>query len=306
MSVAILTAADGSTRFVLKVARSEEAAAELRHQRTVLDTLRADPALRGLRDMLPEVLRLERSRDGAPVVGVETLLPGTTLEALLSTGPEPPTRLLTPTIETIRTLHERSGRVETIRTAHLRDWVDAPLGRLRGTCRTLAPASVDAVDQLGRQLHDALTGRRVLVSWTHGDFTPGNVLLDEGSHHVTGIVDWAGGRPRQLAPTDEHTMLLAAEALRRRRSIGAVVTEQLGGLAPGDGLLSLQDDPRSRPARAQGLDVRTLTLLSWLRHVEEMQRKSVRYRAHRVWWALNVEPVLWAVSVGPRPRHAAG
>ena len=298
VSVTILGPTGTRPGAVIKIARSESSARELRRQRQVLGELHADVALGPWRALLPAVLHLREGRRDAPLVGVETLLPGAPLAALLSDGADPLNRLLAPATETIGVLHERTGRIETIESEHLRSWVDEPSALLRRSCLSRAPAYSCAVTRLESELHDALLGRRALVSWTHGDFTPGNVLVDDHLGHVTGIVDWGGGLPDQLALIDHATMLLAAVCQRRKRPIGAVVAERLTGAGVG------ADDPSTehtvpRHPHADVLDDRTLTLLSWLRHVAEIQRKSVRYRRHRVWWALNVEPVLWALTVGP-------
>ena len=303
-SVAIVTSPDGSPLSVIKLARTDAAAGELLAQREVLDILRADSALGQWRALLPEVLGVERGREDAPLVVVETLLPGTTLESRLSTHPGPLRSILSPVIEAMGTLYEHTGRVETIDAAHVRSWIDAPLEQLQRLCRMLSPTSVDVVALLERELHDALIGRRARVSWTHGDFTPGNVLLDEDLRRVTGVVDWAGGRPGQLTSVDQHTMLLTAEATRRGRSIGEVVAGRLTDDGPRDDRLAVTD--LHQGARdIDVLDDRALTLLSWLRHIEEIWRKSVRHRTHRIWWALNVEPVLWTIATRP-PKHSGG
>ena len=73
----------------------------------------------------------------------------------------------------------------------MRHWVDAPLRTLTGGGgAVLSPA---AVAQVRAELCEALAGRRVAVGWVHGDFVPGNVLVDPDSARVTGIVDWVTG-----------------------------------------------------------------------------------------------------------------
>ncbi|MCA1676732.1 MAG: glycosyltransferase, partial [Actinobacteria bacterium] len=44
------------------------------------------------------------------------------------------------------------------------------------------------------------------------------------------------------------------------------------------------------------LNERVIILLAWLHHVAELRRKCNLYREHRVWWTLNVEPVLRAFA----------
>ena len=268
VSVTILAPAGTRPGAVIKVARSESSAGELRRQRHVLDELHANVALGAWRTLLPDVLDLREGRRGAPLIGVETLLPGTPLAALLSNSSDPLDRLLGPAIEAIGGLHERTGRIETIGPGHLHSWVHEPSALLRRSCLSRAPAYSDAVRRLESELHDALLGRRAHVSWTHGDFTPGNVLVDDHLGQVTGIVDWGGGLPNQLALIDHHTMLLAAACQRRKRPIGAVVAERLTRAAVGHDHISTQHTVPRHP-HTDVLDDRSLTLLSWLRHVAE-------------------------------------
>lgn len=49
---------------------------------------------------------------------------------------------------------------------------------LAGMCHKMDPRMLPAVDHVGEILSGALMQRKMLVSWTHGDFTPDNITFD--------------------------------------------------------------------------------------------------------------------------------
>jgi hypothetical protein len=141
----------------------------------------------------------------------------------------------------------------------------------------------------------ALTGRETTLSWIHGDFTPGNVLLGPDASSVTGIVDWGQARPAGLPALDAVLWVLSLDAGRRGEPMGRVVGRSLSWRQWPD------DNPLAGSATtapgACGFDPSDLVLLSWLYHVADNLRNTDRYARHRWWWAANVEPVL--AKVGP-------
>jgi len=47
-----------------------------------------------------------------------------------------------------------------------------------------------------------LAGRTLTVSWVHGDFTPGNILVTPDGTSVTGIIDWDHSASKELPQLD--------------------------------------------------------------------------------------------------------
>jgi hypothetical protein len=132
------------------------------------------------------------------------------------------------------------------------------------------------------------------VAWTHGDFHPGNVLLEERQGKLCGVIDWAGALPDGPSQLDCHTFVLTMRHQQEGREFGHVVAEVVrrGSLLPADRRLlseggALADDNTGEVA---------LTLLTWLWHVAGNAAKSARYgRSHR-WVVDNVVPVLSEVA----------
>jgi O-antigen/teichoic acid export membrane protein/GT2 family glycosyltransferase len=315
LTVALLSCEGGSPVAVLKVAHSPEAARELRTQHDALAVLHTDPRLVGWRELLPQVIEFREEENLSLVL--ETFLPATDLATLLSRQPHSLERVMANVLESVAQLHHRTGHLEVVDHSHLQRWVDQPLESLREMCQALEPASVQGVKRLGQTLRGSLTGRRVLVSWTHGDFTPSNVLLAADSERVSGIVDWGGARHGQLAVLDSYLMLLAVACQAEGREFGVIVTRLLraGGLPePQRRLLDQAGAPLPSDTRHDVLDERAIILLTWLHHVAELPHKCALYREHRVWWGLNVEPVLRAfaalapeIETGkPTPAQVAG
>ena len=303
---------------VLKAPRSPLGLRDLQAQRDVLTVLGADPRLdEEWRNLLPRIL--EFRDDGNGSLSVETFRPAVDLWMALKHSPDSFERLTTAAVATIAELHHRTGTVETVDEAHLEQWVDEPLSTLTKICQTMAPKMLPTVERLGEVLRGALANRHVLVSWTHGDFAPGNVRLASEQGRVTGVIDWGGARPGQLAVLDCYHMLLSASCVVERRELGAVVKSRLraGHLAERE---RRQLDIACDSTRNTDIDERVLILLAWLHHAAQLHRKCSTFRNHRVWWALNAQPVLRAfravavtveaglqtaaLEMGPKPTPA--
>jgi|SRR6266568_2881463 len=120
--------------------------------------------------------------------------------------------------------------------------------------------------------------QQILVAWTHGDYSPDNVLVGEDLNQVSGIVDWATARPDGPAPADRCLFLLALRRELTSRELGDLVVRAVTG----NGTDRVEEN--------------ALLLVSWLLHVADNTAKSTRYHHSWLWLARNVVPVLRAVS----------
>ncbi|MGA7052646.1 MAG: phosphotransferase, partial [Mycobacterium sp.] len=190
-----------------------------------------------------------------------------------------------------------------------RRWVLEPLAGLKDMCQRLDPRTVWEVDRLGAMLRHALVGWRMPVSWTHGDYTPGNVRMAGVQGPVTGIVDWGGARPGQPALIDEYLMILTVSCQMERADLGTVVAERLraGGLSDGERnvLRAARDQADADIGDGKCIDERVAIVLTWLHRVADLWRTRTTHPNHHIWWATNVAPVLDAVAAWrgwPRPE----
>jgi hypothetical protein len=277
---------------MVKVARSEAARAELAKQHAALQTLARDARLEGWHHLLP---RSTMHRAGFEVFTLERALPGTDAATVLRRRPSLRMVVGNRGLEAIGGLHRRTARVATLERPVIDGWLEAPVALLHAVhpSGAVPRAQRSAVEAVERRLRGSLTGREATLSWVHGDFTPGNVILD-GAGAVTGIVDWGQSRADAPSALDAVLWVLSLEAGRRGQPIGKVVRAALHWRAwpVDDGLLALA----SGPVAAAGVPPGDLVLLCWLNHVADNLRNTVRYARHRWWWSANVDPVLVAVG----------
>jgi hypothetical protein len=292
---------------VVKQARGRLGAADLRTQRRVLAELAIHPGLDDeWRELLPRILAFDERTDAT--VSVESYRPGIDLAAVLDRHPDRVEELTTAALRAIAPLHRRTATCIVVdNVCLLRRWVLEPLKGLTDICQRLDPPSATEVDRLGITLQQALIGRRMPVSWTHGAYTPGNVRASGMQGPVTGIIGWGGARPGQPALIDEYLMILTASCQVERAALGTVVTARLqaGGLLDRErgALRAARDRPGAEFGNRQYVDVRidepTAILLTWLHRVVDVWRRGAADPYHHTWWATNVAPVLHTFATWP-------
>lgn len=292
-AVTMIRSADGQAG-VLKLASSSAGAASLLREDEILRRLRSESRLGDWRSLLPVPLRAGTLDGGAYLM--TSRLPGQDgREVLAELG-----SWLTPAaVNAIAPLHRLGPARQVIGDALLAELVHEPAALLRGAVRRAS-----SVDRLAAILHDELAGQWVTLSWTHGDFYPGNVLVGE-SKRVTGIVDWSQAREQGLAAADIAFWLLTMPRPGEPRELGARVAARLVR-----GAACWQPaETRLLQTRMAGDDIsgRAVLLLAWLRHVTDNLAKSDRYAASPLWGRRNILPVLrWADGQGePRKELSA-
>lgn len=274
---------------VLKLATSESAARSLERERRTLSALHADERLGAWRAMLPQIVAHGTSA-GTPYL-IEELMPGRAGTRALGSR-RTPTDLVARAAAAIAPLH-RTTAVEVRAGPELvREWVDAPLDTLacHGPCAGATGPSATVPERLRGELHEALADRPLAVSWTHGDFVPGNILVDPAAARITGIVDWELARPAGLPLVDVVTVLLAARMQASRHELGRVVCDVLAGARWSTGEQRIVDEARDA-LPGEAIDARALVLLCWLRHVSGNLTKASGYATHGRWLRGNVGAV---------------
>ncbi|MEB8326832.1 phosphotransferase [Dietzia kunjamensis] len=281
----LVAAVSGRTgEFVLKIATSEAADRNLaRHVDTVSRLRhRCDP---GFVELLPRVLDLVTA--GERTVVCETLLPGRTSDA----GSEQAAAAA------ITRLHMATARPMSVTPSLVGQWVDDPVSAVLGL--DLGERHADEVDRMAGFLRERLIGRSVIVSCTHGDFWPGNVLVSEADPPpvVTGIVDWENVMDPGLPDTDPVHWYLSTRPV----DLGSAVC----GALDDPGSLVRHFDSAGICLPNPHLGPESVVMLAWLWHVANTLTRSTRTGPGRLWVARNVHPVLRRFSSGA-PSVAGG
>lgn len=277
---------------VIKYPRSARAAGSLTHGCAALRELAADDRVGEWRRLLPPAEELRY--DGRLLLVAERCLPGVEGDVLLRRAPGRALPLAVAALDSVAALHRATGRPERadLRTA---DWVDARLAVLAQEVPWCGGArGAAAVRALGERLNSGLAGRTLTAAWTHGDYHPGNILVDEESGALSGVIDWADARPDGPCAVDSYLFVLTLRRQCEGRELGRIVADAVrrGGLLPEDRALLAHSDV---PPPGQESDEALLPLLTWLWHVAGNAAKSARYGRSRRWVAGNVVPVLTEV-----------
>lgn len=275
---------------LLKLPQSDSAVASLERQKEVLTRLHADQRLGPWRALLPVLLAEGETAEKYYVV--EQMKAGLDARTLLY-DPDTQRRMRAAAATAIGVLHQRTATSVVVDATMLERWVNAPLSRVEDALARFRPAHGyrRRLDKLTHELQGSLKGKRLTVSWVHGDFSPGNILVTADAGEVTGVLDWDQATPEDLPQLDLVLLFLSTRMLSQRRELGDIVGEMLNGAewtsSERDLLKAAQE---SLPGDAMGM--RELVLLAWLRHVAANLAKSTRYLGHRLWTAKNIEAVL--------------
>ncbi len=280
---------EGDSVFV-KLARSERRDARLDRAGQGLIRLGAEPRLLQWDVPRPQIVALDRLAGRRLVV--ESALSGVTMAELLARGArsEPHISRATAAIEG---LHRCTAEPVAVDSQLLERWIYGPAREVEGLVAG-SPRRVAALRELSGELAAQLRGQSVRASCIHGDFTPGNVLFDEGGDTVTGIIDWETMTSGDLPAIDRGTLILATQTQVSRRQLGDLVVAIAVGQVSGelhDSLTRASAGDLDPP-----LDARALTLLCWLRHAAARAMYRERSVRLRVWQHYNVDRVLDAVG----------
>jgi hypothetical protein len=197
---------------------------------------------------------------------------------------------------TISYLHQQTVTTVCVDEAVLRRWIDEPIATLQQLQPSLSSATryQHQLRCLQQELRSALAGRTVGLTWVHGDYTPGNILMEPESYTITGVLDWELAAPDDLPPLDLVQFFVATRVIRHQCEYGDVIRTLLttAGWEPQE-ILLLRMAQGALPGERLG--ERELALLCWLRHVVANLTKSERYTHHWWWKVRNLEAVLLAL-----------
>jgi hypothetical protein len=275
---------DPDSGALLKVAAGPCGRVELERQTTVLAAMHADARLGSWRELLPRVLAAGEV-DGTYCV-LETRLPADDGRLELA-DPDRRERLVAAAVTAIGELNRRTATQVEVTDRELNRWVSEPVARVRAAVHGIDRRTLDRME---RSLAARLAGRRVATGWTHGDYHPANVLTDRDGATV-GIVDWCAAQPDGMVVLDVVSFLLFTDMSVRGQELGAVVRTWLGRGRSAE--LEWVHDAQTA-LDSDLIDVPTLILLAWLRHISHFIASEPPGALSPVWTHRNVRAVLRA------------
>jgi aminoglycoside phosphotransferase len=290
VTVLMVGPALGPPERAIKLPHTNEGRASLERQQEVQAALHRDERLATWNMLVPRPIGLGCVKGRAYFL--ESVVPGrVALSSSTDRGEFP--SMQAAAVSTISHLHRRTAERVRVDASILDRWVDRRL-------RVLAPvqfppgkegAMAEALDSLRNRLHSALEGQTLQVSWIHGDYWLGNVLVGDDRVTPTGIIDWDRAGPGELPWHDLFHMLLFT-----RKYLGGGGVSEIVALLSGEDLWNPDERAIFATARAMlpddGIDQSIMLLLYWLRHTAATLTLYPNYAWDPAYVSANVSPIL--------------
>jgi aminoglycoside phosphotransferase (APT) family kinase protein len=289
VAVVTLAPADEPPCLVVKVPTTAAAVEGLERESAALAALNGDERLGAWRARLPQPCAWGTVLDQP--FRADAALPGRPAVERVN-GEAAAVRLQESAAESIHLLHRSTAKSLAVDRGVAERWVDGQLHDLsRHT--SVGPGRARCLTRLRDELHRAVIGRTFSVTWIHGDYWLGNVLIEEASPRPSAIVDWDDAASGELPLHDVLHLLLYTRRLLTGQELGPIVSWQL---AHGEWSASERRLLERYGSWCHGgtLSDRHALLLYWLRHValharQQPDRPGPRYR---LWERRNVHSVL--------------
>lgn len=275
----------------LKVPLTCEAERSLTRHREAIAEVRRVPGLASLASLMPRTLAFGFHESGA--YHLETALPGRPASGIVHES-QAWNRLAESAARASLRFHMATSRCQTIDRALLDRLVGPDVARLRAQAATW-PRS-EHFDQrllrLDEALAERLIGRRLRLTWMHGDFWPGNLLAgDDGT--LRGILDWDRCVPDQFPFHDLFHLLTYGRKIARGTEAGEETLDYLfaGRFSAFDRrLVDETCDALGLPGDADFL--RVMAIIYWLRFAAINLSRYPAFRTDGRWLHKNVFLVL--------------
>ena len=286
------TRTQAEPRLVLKLPLTPDAERSTSDHRQVVVALHELPALHAFCAFVPRAVAWGDFQ--AHSYYLETALPGVGAADLVR-GHAEPAAMLQDAARLIGQLH--------LGTLHRRMVDEALFMRLAGDdlalLRQLSIGWPEAallrqkLDQLDQLLRSQIAGHELPFSWTHGDFWPGNLLVQPASGAIGGVVDWDRASADQIPLHDLLHLLAYTRKLQRRSELGDEIVSYLLPAAFDKYARSLVKEAiKQLDLPTSGEFFQAITLLYWLRFAATNLSRYPAFQRDSRWLKNNVFLVL--------------
>ncbi len=278
---------------VLKLTRTEEGLRSALREKEILAELHSNPRLRELQKLMPKILIEDEVRNQPYIV--EQIIPGITAQHFFQRRMRC-SHIQAVALAKITKFHQVTSSIKEIGPSEIKRWIDEPILAVHNSLAALSVVENHrpALERLTARLHSAFSGCKLPLSWIHGDFAPGNILVTPDGKDITGFVDWESAQRDGLPLLDLSMLLITTRMVLQHSEMGPVV-------------ISLLSDKKwtqnesgfwnwsNQQLGCELPDRQAVILLCWLQHIANNIAKSNRYRNHRLWVFNNIETVLRAL-----------
>lgn len=284
--------AGGAAQAALKLPLTPDAEQSLTRHRQVLIALHEIPALQGFRQLLPQPIAWG-THEERPYY-LETALPGVIARQFLG-QPAALAAMKQAAAQALLDLHSSTLQHSPIDEAAFARLAGNDLALLNQVAnRWPEPVLLrKKLDRLGELLRHELLGQTLPLAWIHGDFWPGNLLIQPANGALSGVIDWDRADAEELPLHDLLHLLAYTRKLTRRTELGEEVVEYLLPAAFDAHERFLLDAAVERlhlPANAAFL--RAAVLLYWLRFASANLSRYPARQTDARWLTKNVFYVL--------------
>jgi aminoglycoside phosphotransferase (APT) family kinase protein len=291
--VALLsTAAADTPQLVLKLPLTPDAERSTTGHRQVAVTLHELPELGSFSSLVPRPIAWG-DWQGRPYY-LETALPGVAAADLVRRQAEP-ALMKQDAARLILQLHVGTLRRRLVDDALFAQLAGQDLALLRRLSGGWPEPALLAqkLDQLEALLRSQIAGHELPFSWTHGDYWPGNLLIDQSTGAIGGVVDWDRASADQVPLHDLLHLLAYTRKLQRRSELGDEIVSYLLPAAFDRYERSLVNEAIERlelPASVKFFQA--ITLLYWLRFAATNLERYPAFQRDSRWLKNNVFLVL--------------
>jgi aminoglycoside phosphotransferase (APT) family kinase protein len=284
--------AEPEPRLVLKLPLTPDAARSTTDHRQVVVALHELPKLDAFCAYVPRAITWG-DQQGRPYY-LETALPGVGAADLVRRQTEPAS-MMRDAAHLIGQLHLgtlRRRMVDEALFARLAGDDLAFMCQLSGGWPEVTQLR-QKLEQLDQLLRSQIAGHELPFSWTHGDFWPGNLLIQPASGQIGGVVDWDRASVDQIPLHDLLHLLAYTRKLQRRSELGHEIVSYLLPAAFDKYERSLVKETIEQLELPASVDFfRAITLLYWLRFAATNLSRYPAFQRDGRWLKNNVFLVL--------------